>query len=128
MLRWVGWARRRWQCWPGEAACATGRFSVAKPLLVLAVLDAVLAIVLSKPAMYTKRSDVWPEVEAAHVGAVDLTGQGLARVRSWTVGREVDMNSCLVRKKQVCRCFNVLRNEVYDLLTEQRVLGAFGHG
>ena len=55
-------------------------------------------MILGRPAMYTKRSEVWPAVEAVHRGSIDLTAQGLDRVASWAAGPVPPLNGCLVVK------------------------------
>jgi hypothetical protein len=99
-----------------------------RSLLALVIIDAVLTIALSKPAMYTNRREVWPAVEAAQVHSLDMTVDGLTRLPSWTVGTETQMNACLVGKVPVLRCFNVLRNQLYDATVEDRVLGGAALG
>ncbi|MGO8688608.1 MAG: hypothetical protein ACLQLG_03160, partial [Thermoguttaceae bacterium] len=116
--------------WLGTAVLAILAWRIANtsafgPLLVvLCILDGVLTMILGRPAIYTKRSEVWPAVEKLHRSSIDLDPQGLDRVASWTAGPVTPLNGCLVVKVPVLRCFNVLRNKLYEEETEDRVLAA----
>ncbi len=92
--------------------------------MVLCIVDAVLTVILARPAMYTTSSKIWPVVAAAHRGSIDLTAQGLDRVPSWSAGPATPRNGCLVVKVPVARCFNVLHNKLYEEETEQPLLAA----
>jgi hypothetical protein len=126
LLVWAGTAALAIVAW--RMARGPQPFAFGRLLLLLAVLDAVLSVVLSKPTMYSNRRMIWPEVEAAHVPTVDLTRQGLARLPTWTVGPETQMNACLVGKVPVLHCFNVLRSELYEATMASGVLAAAASG
>jgi hypothetical protein len=50
-----------------------------KHLFRLAIADAILTVIISKPVLYTKRAELWEAAEKQHVAALDLTERGLDR-------------------------------------------------
>jgi len=96
-------------------------------LTALVIADALLTIVLMKPAMYANRKQVWSATEAAHSASLDLTGQGLARQFSWGL-EGGPQNACLLAKVPVLKCHNSLSNDFLKRYFDLPVLarGALG--
>jgi hypothetical protein len=104
------------------------RASFSRRLLALCILDAVLTVFLSKPTLYSNRPKMWPAVEAAYSGSLDLTPRGLARQASRSIGPLSPRNACLVSKTPVFSAFNPLHNRWYDEMRSRPALVAAALG
>ena len=129
LLLWPGTALCAFLAWrrmqaPSDTTICPVSALFGRRLVALCIADAVLTVILARPAMYTKRSEMWPEVEAAHRGSIDLTAQGLDRSPTWAAGLIPPLDACLVSKVPVLHCFNVLHNKLYEEETQHRALAA----
>ena len=90
-------------------------------LTVLVVADALLSIVLMKPAMYDNRKRVWTATEAAYSSSLDLSGQGMLRLAEWQP-EAGPLDACLLAKVPVLNCTSSLNNLFHKRLLKSPVL------
>jgi hypothetical protein len=102
---------------PGWHERIAGRYLVG-----LVVADALLTAVLCKPTIATDRRKTWEAAEAAHVGSVDLTESGLARLAVTGPELQSPLNACLLAKLPVLDCYNVLRSRFHKRMLASPVL------
>lgn len=90
-------------------------------LTILVVADALLSIVLMKPAMYDSRKRVWTATEAAYSSSLDLSGQGMLRLAEWQP-EAGPLDACLLAKVPVLNCTSSLTNLFHKQLLKSPVL------
>ena len=100
---------------------------LTRHLIVVALIDAVLTTVISKPTVYSDRKG-WQELDAHRVASVDLTAQGLNRLANPKALSDTTVNGHLPLKIPVLQCYTPFRNHFHDQLASDPVLGELGLG
>jgi len=107
---------------------------VAVLLMAVAVADALVASVVSRPTMMNAGYEVvrWKELDRLHRESLDLTPHGLRRVaascKGWDPTRWCDVNDQMITKVPVLHGDLPFNNSVYTLFINDSLLRAISIG